>query len=183
MTQKNQLADPVTASDHALGPKGAAVTIVEYGDFECPKCKQAVGAVKLLLARHEEQIHFVFRHFPIEEIHPHALQAAEFAECAGGQDRFWRMHDLLFENQRHLELVRLYAYATTLGLDAGRVAAEIERGVHRPRVRAHQRGGERSGVRATPTFYVNGRVHDVSYGLQTLFDVVADQLRATSSIG
>jgi Thioredoxin len=89
-----QLVEPVGRTDHSIGPRDAPVTVVEYGDFECPKCKQAAGAVKLLIARFGERIRFVFRHFPQNEIHPHALQAAEVAECAGGQARFWQMHDL-----------------------------------------------------------------------------------------
>jgi protein-disulfide isomerase len=94
---------PVEPTDHALGPDHAPVTIVEYGDFECPICKMAAPGVKLLLDRHPNRVRLVFRHFPIEEAHPHALQAAEAAEAAAAQGRFWEMHDLLFANQAHLK--------------------------------------------------------------------------------
>src|SRR3977135_2326108 len=109
--RKFELAIPVSAVDHALGASHAPVTIVEYGDFECPNCKQAAPAVKLLLERFEGKVRLVFRHFPLEEVHPHALHAALAAEAAGAQDRFWQMHDLLFENQLHLKPRQVRGYA------------------------------------------------------------------------
>lgn len=93
MRHGSQLLPPVTATDHSLGPEHAPITIVEYGDYECPTCKQALGAVKIVLAHFEARVRFVFRHFPIEQAHPHALHAALAAECAGGQGKFWQMHD------------------------------------------------------------------------------------------
>src|ERR1700746_3412216 len=98
-----ELAVAVDNSDHTLGPPHAQVTVVEYGDFECPNCKQAAPALKLLLERFAERARIVFRHFPLQEVHPHALAAAQAAECAGGQGKFWPMHDLLFANQEHLK--------------------------------------------------------------------------------
>jgi protein-disulfide isomerase len=178
MPQTVQLVEPVNAADHTLGPCGAPVTVVEYGDFECPRCKQAAGAVKLLFARFDQSVRFVFRHFPLEEVHPLALQAAQVAECAGEQARFWEMHDLLFENQRHLEFPQLLGYARTLGLDMARFTAAMDGEVYLQRVREQQRSGEYSGVRATPTFFVNGRIQDVSYGLPALFEAVANELRS-----
>ncbi len=174
------LVEPVSAVDHAIGPSHAPVTVVEYGDFECPNCKQAAGAVKLLLARFEQQTRFVFRHFPLEEIHPHALRAAEVAECAGAQGKFWQMHDLLFENQLHLSLPKLRDYARALDLDMARFTAEFDDEVYLQRVREHQQSGSASGVRATPGFFVNGRIQDVSYGLRGLFDAVEAVLSARS---
>src|SRR3954470_217846 len=97
----SDLTLPVTKVDHVLGPHDAALTLVEYGDFECPNCKQAAPAIKLLLERFGGSVRFVYRHFPLEEVHPHALLAAEAAEAAGGQGKFWQMHDELFENQAH----------------------------------------------------------------------------------
>src|SRR5215813_4391160 len=91
-----ELAVPVSAIDHVSGAQHAAVTIVEYGDFECPNCRQAQPAVKLLLERFDQRVRFVFRNFPLEDVHPHALAAALAAECASGQGQFWPMHDLLF---------------------------------------------------------------------------------------
>lgn len=172
------LAEPLGAADHVRGPELAPVTVVEYGDFECPHCKKATGAVNLLLTRFGEQMRFAFRPFPLEGIHPHALRAAEAAECAAGQGKFWEMHDLLFEKQEHLELRQIFDYARTLGLDMARFTAEMDDGIYLQRVREHQRSGDASGVRGTPTFFVNGGLVDVSYGLHALLDAVDAQLRA-----
>jgi protein-disulfide isomerase len=167
---RHDLAVPVTAADHALGSAHAPVTVVEYGDFECPNCKNAAPAVKMLLADHGDRIRFVYRHFPLEQPHPHALAAAEASECAGGQGKFWEMHDLLFANQTHLSLKHLHGYAERLGLDMARYTAEMDDEVYRQRVREHVDGGKRSHVRGTPGFFVNGVITDVSFGMQGLFD-------------
>ena len=174
MTQHHplDLTPSVSAQDHSRGADHAPVTIVEYGDFECPTCKQAAPAVKLLLDRFPEQVRIVFRHFPLEQPHPHALQAAEAAEAAGAQGKFWEMHDLLFDNQRHLKQQQLHGYAERLGLDMARYTAEMDDEVYRQRIREHQRSAQDSGVRGTPTFFVNGRIQDVSFGMQQLFDAV-----------
>jgi protein-disulfide isomerase len=166
------LVADVTPVDHTLGPDHAPVTVVEYGDFECPNCKQAAPAVKLLLERFEEQVRFAFRHFPLTDVHPHALLAAEAAECAGAQGKFWQMHDLLFANQEHLKLKHLHGYAEQIGLDMTRYTAEMDDHVYLQRVREHIDGALRSGVRGTPGFFVNGRIHDVSFGIRSLFDAV-----------
>src|SRR5882757_5715148 len=121
-----ELSMPVSPADHAIGPPHAPVAVVEYGDFECPNCKQAAPAVKLMLERFSGRIRFVYRHFPLEEVHPHALLAAEAAEGAAGQGRFWQMHDLLFENQQHLKHQQLLSYAERLELDMARYTAEID---------------------------------------------------------
>ena len=173
------LSDPVSQVDHALGPAHAPVTIVEYGDFECPNCKQAAGAVKLLLTRFEGSMRFVFRHYPLEEVHRHALQAAEVAECTGGQGKFWSMHDLLFEHQPHLKLTQLYEYARSLDLDMARFTAELDEEIYLRRVRDHQRSGQLSGVRATPAFFVNGRIVDVSFGIRALFEAAEGELHSS----
>jgi protein-disulfide isomerase len=167
-----ELTVPVSLVDHVLGAERAPVTVVEYGDFECPNCKQAAPAVKLLLERFAGRVRLVFRHFPLEEVHPHALHAAEAAEVAGEQGKFWQMHDVLFENQRHLKLQQLHGYAEGLGLDMARYTAEMDDEVYLQRIREHQRSGNGSGVRGTPTFFVNGRIQDVSFGMQRLFDAV-----------
>ena len=169
---KTELAVPVSPVDHSLGPDHAPVTIVEYGDFECPTCKQAAPAVKVLLERFAGKVRLVFRHFPLEEAHPHALRAAEAAECAGGQGKFWQMHDLLFENQQHLKVNNLQAYAQQLELDMPRYTAEMDDEIYLQRVREHLSSGHESGVRATPTFYVNGHVQDVSFGMKSLQDAI-----------
>ena len=178
MHEAFRLVEPVGSTDHVRGPEHAPVTLVEYGDFDCPTCKQASGAVKLLLARFEQRIRFVFRHFPLEEVHPHALRAAEAAECAGAQGKFWQMHDLLFEKQNHLEIARLTEYARSVGLDMARFTAEMDDEIYLQRVREHQQSGRASGVRATPGFFLNGRVLDASYGLGKLSEAVKAALRA-----
>jgi protein-disulfide isomerase len=170
------LAEPLGPADHVRGPDHAPVTVVEYGDFECPHCKKAVGAVKLMLARFEEQVRFAFRPFPLEGIHPHALSAAQAAEAAASQGRFWEMHDLLFEKQDHLGSRELLGYARLLGLDMARFTAAMDDTVYLQRVREHQMSGDASGVRGTPTFFVNGEMVDVSYGLRALLDAVESRL-------
>jgi protein-disulfide isomerase len=166
------LAVAVSEADHVLGPSSARVTLVEYGDFECPNCKQAAPAVKLLLQRFPGRVRFVYRHFPLEGVHPHALHAALAAEAAGGQGKFWQMHDLLFENQTHLKPHQIRNYAERLELDLARYDAEMADQRYLQRVREHIEGGERSGVRATPAFFVNGKIHDVSFGLHSLIEAV-----------
>ena len=179
MTRANpfELTIPPNATDHSTGPTHARVTVTEYGDFECPNCKQAAPAVKLLLRHFQDRIRFVYRHFPLEEVHPHAVRAAEAAECAGGQTKFWSMHDLLFENQPHLKLHQLRSYAERLDLDLARFDLEMQDQVYLQRVREHMESGRASGVRATPTFFVNRQIHDVSFGMSALFDAVESALR------
>lgn len=167
-----ELAVPVSDSDHSIGASHAPVIVVEYGDFECPNCKQAAPAVRLMLERFVNRVLFVYRHFPLEEVHPRALLAAEAAEAAGAQGKFWPMHDLLFERQPHLGLERLGEYAERLDLDLAEYCAELDNGIHRQRVREHLAGGRESGVRATPAFFIDGRIHDVSFGLHSLIDGV-----------
>lgn len=174
MNQQRQfdLAVAVQAADHVIGASHAPVTVVEYGDFECPNCKQAAPAVKLLLERFAGRVRAVWRNFPLEEVHPHALAAAQAAECAGGQGRFWEMHDLLFANQDHLKTHQLHSYAERLQLDMARFKAEFDDQVYLQRIREHIEGAHRSGVRGTPAFFVNGRLQDVSFGIRALFDAV-----------
>jgi len=170
------LSVPVGPADHLLGSAHAPVQVVEYGDFECPHCRQAVEAVKLLLKHFEGKVSFVFRHYPLEGVHPHAELAAEAAECAGEQGKFWEMHDLLFENQAHLKHAQLRGYAERLHLDMGRFDAELGDHVYLQRVREHLKTGAESGVRSTPGFFVGGRIQDVSFGLDALFKAVEAQL-------
>ncbi|HUO19028.1 MAG TPA: thioredoxin domain-containing protein [Steroidobacteraceae bacterium] len=166
------LAVPLTATDHVLGPGHAPVVVVEYGDFQCPTCKQAAPTVRLLLERFANRVCVAFRHFPLEEAHPQALAAAEAAESAGEQGKFWEMHDLMFANQDRLTPQHLRGLAGRLGLDLAAFTAEMDDHVYLQRVREHQEGGRRSHVRGTPGFFVNGRIVDVSFGLERLFDAV-----------
>jgi protein-disulfide isomerase len=171
------LAIPVTHVDHILGRTDAPVTLVEYGDFECPACRLAFPAVKLLLQRCGSEICFAYRHYPLHELHPHALPAAEAAECAGSQERFWEMHDLMFENQARLKRSHLQKYARRLNLDIARFVAELDTHAHAGRVRADLDSGIRSRVRSTPGFFINGRIVDVSFGMRALFEAAEDVLQ------
>jgi protein-disulfide isomerase len=154
--------------DHIQGPADAAVTLVEYGDYECPYCGAAYPIVKELQARMGDRLRFVFRNFPITTSHPHAEQAAEAAEAGAAQGRFWEMHDLLYENQTQLRDQDLHGYAEQLGIDVGRFDKDLAEHVHAPRVREDFMSGVRSGVNGTPSFYVNGARHDDSYDFETL---------------
>jgi protein-disulfide isomerase len=154
--------------DHLQGPADAAATLVEYGDYECPYCGAAYPIVKEIQSRLGERLRFVFRNFPITTSHPHAEQAAESAESAAAQGRFWEMHDLLYENQARLRDPDLRGYAENLGLDVERFDRELTEHVHAARVREDFMSGVRSGVNGTPTFYINGVRHDDSYDLDTM---------------
>ena len=168
-----ELTPPVSARDHAAGPEDAPVTLVEYGDYECPYCGMAYPIVKRAQQDLGSRLRFVFRNFPLAESHPHARLAAEAAEAAGAQGKFWEMHDLLFENQAHLKDKDLYRYAGQVGLDLVRYTAEMDDHIYLQKVREHIAGGRRSHIRATPTFFVDGVIQDVSFGMQGLHDAVA----------
>ena len=167
------LAVPPQATDHARGSDHARVTLIEYGDFECPNCKLAAPTATLLLERYPGKIRFIFRHFPLEDAHPHALAAAEAAEAAAAQGRFWQMHDALFEHQAHLKDKDLYRYAGEVGLDLVRYKAEMDDHIYLQKVREQIDGGRRSHIRATPEFFIDGVVQDISFGMQALHDAVA----------
>jgi protein-disulfide isomerase len=158
--------------DHIQGPADAAVTLVQYGDYECPYCGEAYPVVQEVQRRMGERLRFVFRNFPISTSHPHAEQAAEAAEAADAQGRFWDMHDLLYENQRRLRDEDLREYATQLELDLERFDKELAEHVHAARVHEDFMSGVRSGVNGTPTFYINGVRHDDSYDVDTLLDAL-----------
>jgi protein-disulfide isomerase len=167
-----QLTVPVSERDHVLGPETAVVTLVEYGDYECPYCGAAHPSVKQVRQVMGDDLRFAFRHFPLSQIHRHALPAAEAAEAAGAQGRFWEMHDLLFANQRALGLDHLLGYAAALGLDLDRFALELEQHTHEPRIREDFMSGIRSGVNGTPTFFVNGVRHNGGYDPESLLEAI-----------
>jgi len=162
------LAVPVSDEDHTRGPATAPVTLVEYGDFECPYCGQAYPIVEAILQRFGDELRFVFRNFPLTQVHPHAEHAAETAEAADAQGAFWPMHEQLFTHQHALDDAHLVGYAAALGLDAERVARELAAGVYAEKVHAHFMSGVRSGVNGTPTFFINGVRHDDSWDFDTL---------------
>ncbi|MCU0625935.1 MAG: DsbA family protein [Gemmatimonadaceae bacterium] len=155
---------PVSARDHALGPADAPVTLVKYGDYECPHCARAHPVVRQLRAHLGDRLRFVFRNFPLTEIHRHAEHAAEAAEAVAalaGEDAFWAMHDRIYEHQGEgLGDHALAAHAAALGVDGDAVLREIRGETHLPRIREDFMSGVRSGVNGTPTFYVNGARFD-----------------------
>jgi protein-disulfide isomerase len=154
------LANPVTERDHALGRSDAPVTLVEYGDYECPYCGNAFPIVKRLLADLGPRLRFVFRNFPMNSVHPHASVAAQAAEAAAAQGKFWAMHDLLYEHQADLDVADIEKYALLIGLEIYRFEADLSSERFAGRVADDVRGGVRSGVNGTPTFFVNGLRYD-----------------------
>ena len=154
---------PVGPDDHAEGPQNAEVTLVEYGDYECPHCGRAHDIVKRLQKHFGKQLRFVFRNFPLTQAHPHAEAAAETAEFAAAHGKFWEMHDLLFENQERLDGGLFLELARKLGLSAPALSMALEEGHFTERVRADFSGGIRSGVNGTPTFFLNGVRYDGSW--------------------
>jgi protein-disulfide isomerase len=171
-----RLTLPVGPRDHAEGPADAPVTLVEYGDYECPSCGQAYPIVKEVQRRLGSKLRFVFRNFPLTDAHPHAQHAAEAAEAAATHGKFWEMHDALYEHQRALDDVHLVGYAAKLGLDAKVFEAQLHAHAHKARVHEDFVSGVRSGVKGTPTFYINGTRFDDSWDPGTL----ADALKAAS---
>ncbi|MCI0676519.1 MAG: DsbA family protein [Phycisphaerales bacterium] len=168
-THASQLTLPASEQrDHIRGPLDAPVTLVEYGDYQCPFCGQAHGILHELMTQLANDMRLVFRNFPLTQIHPFAQRAAEAAEAAGAQGRFWNMHDMLYENQDALDNESLREYAAELGLDVDRFGSELTSGVHVPRIREDFASGVRSGVNGTPTFFINGRRHDGPWDLRSL---------------
>jgi protein-disulfide isomerase len=161
--------------DHTLGPPDAPVTLVEYGDFECPFCARSYPAVKEIRRQLGDQLRFAFRHFPRPE-HPHARHAAEASEAASAQGHFWQMHDMLFEHQGALEDRDLVGYAAAIGLDFGRFEHNLTSHVYLERVHADLQSGARNGVHGTPTFFINGVKHEGADTFDDLMDAIREQL-------
>jgi protein-disulfide isomerase len=168
ISQTEKLHLPVSKRDHIQGPANASMTLVEYGDYECPACGQAYWIIKDVQRALAGRMRFVFRNFPLATIHSHAERAAEAAEAAAAQEKFWEMHDALFENQDALEDADLFQCGKDLGLDAERLATEIESGAHIARVKEDFQSGVRSGVNGTPTFFIKGMRYDGSYDAESL---------------
>jgi protein-disulfide isomerase len=167
---------PVTPRDHILGPANAPVTMVEYGDYECPHCGAAHPIVKLVLQHFGKNIRFVFRHFPLSEMHPNAQAAAQSAEFAGAHGRFWQMHDGFYENQNQLGLPLLFGLAIALGLSEASLREALVNGTYAEKVRGDFLSGVRSGVNGTPSFFINGRRHDGTYAYADLVAAVEANL-------
>ncbi len=162
------LTPPLSAHDHIQGSRDAEILLVEYGDYECPYCGAAYPVVKELQKRLGHKLSLAFRNFPLANAHPHAEFAAEAAEAAAAQGKFWEMHDMLYENQAALEPANLIQYATKLGLDLDRFTKEMNEHVYAPRVREDFRSGVRSGVNGTPTFFINGERYNGSYDVRSM---------------
>lgn len=177
------LVTPVGTADHIAGPEDAPVTLVEYGDYECPYCGMAYPIVKSIQRRLGKSLRFVFRNFPLKEAHPHAQHAAEVAESSAVEGKFWPMHDTLFENQHALADPDLLRYAKDLGLDAQRVARELAEGIHARRVRDDFRSGVRSGVNGTPTFFINGERYDGPWSDEGAFTAVLREVANGAALG
>jgi protein-disulfide isomerase len=164
--------------DHVAGPASAPVTLVEYGDYQCPYCGMAYPIVKSLQQALGDELRFVFRNFPLRDSHPHAEHAAEAAESAGAQGKYWAMHDTLYENQEALDDRALLEYGARIGIDARQLATDLQDGTYRTRVREDFRSGVRSGVNGTPTFFITGTRYDGSW---TEPDQFLEALRSAAS--
>ena len=163
-----QLAAPVDEKrDHIHGPNTAPVTLVEYGDFECPDCGIAYPTVAKLMERMGDKLRFVYRYYPLVESHPHAEHAAEIAEAAAAQGKFWEMYNALYQNQRHLGDANLMEYAKSIGLDIDNVEREMNNSTYTKRVEEDLESGDQSGVEGTPTFYINGVYYDGAYNVDS----------------
>jgi protein-disulfide isomerase len=147
---------PVTARDHVQGPEDAPFTLVEYADYECPYSRIAYPVIRGVQRELGDRLRFVYRNFPLREIHPHAQHAAEAAEAAANQDRFWEMHDFLFEHQRSLDDEHLHEYAGDLGLEVETFDRDMAQHRYAERIETDLIGGVQSGVQGTPIFFVNG---------------------------
>jgi protein-disulfide isomerase len=163
----SRLRVPVDSNDHVQGSQNATYTLVEYGDYECPHCAAAYPVVQQIQEHFGEQLRFVFRNFPLTEIHPYAEPAAEAAEFAATYNKFWRMHDLIFENQRALDGI-LYELARNLKLPINGCSNALESHEFHQKIESDFSGGVRSGVNGTPTFFINGQRHDGPHDLDSL---------------
>ena len=179
MTEEiRRLTLSVKDRDHRHGPTTASMTLVEYGDYECPYTGQAYPIVKEIQKRLGNKLLFVFRNFPLTQIHPHAQHAAEAAEASAGQGKFWEMHDYLFEHQQVLDDVHLATYANKLALDAHKFSQDMSKHTYAARIHEDLLSGEQSGVEGTPTFFINGVRYDDSWDLETLLTAIKNTARS-----
>jgi protein-disulfide isomerase len=171
-TTGGRLAAPVDDRDHVLGPEDALVTLVEYGDYQCPYCGRAHVMVQELLRRRMNRMRFAYRHFPLINVHPYAEMAAEAAEAAGARGRFWPVHDWLFANQDRLNPATLIAALVDMGLDGEGIADELRGHDFLDKVQSDFVSGVRSGVNGTPTFFINGMRYQGGHSLSELMTAV-----------
>ena len=176
----SRLILPVSERDHIRGPATALVSLVEYGDYECPYCGEAYAVVEELQRVLGDRLRFVFRHFPLAQIHPHAQGAAEAAEAAGAQDKFWEMHATLYTHQNALDGAHLIGYAIALGLDPTSFRHALDGRSYENRVREDFLSGVRSGVNGTPTFFIDGVRYDGPPDFDSLLVVLSEVAREKS---
>ena len=172
------LTPPINQNDHIAGNANASVTLVEYGDYECPDCGAAYPIVKELRRRLGDQLRFVFRNFPLTQVHPYAFQAAETAEAAGAQGKFWQMHDFLFEHQQQEAYAQPRENAQAVGLDMQKFEQDMNNHTFAQKIEEDMRSGMESGVQGTPTFYINGEMYNGSYDLGSLLSVLQQAIGA-----
>jgi protein-disulfide isomerase len=177
------LKAPISPDDHIQGDQKAPVTMVEYGDYECPYCGEAYRIIKAVEERFGRQLRFAFRNFPLTEIHPHAQSAAETAEFAGANGRFWEMHDALYENQGRLGLPLYLELASELGLARNKLRRSLAEHEFLPKIRADFKTGVRSGVNGTPTFFINQIRHDSPYDYESLVSAIEIRLMQAKAAG
>jgi protein-disulfide isomerase len=163
MMRHLSLAVPVSERDHTQGPATAAIRLVQYGDYECPYTRRSTWVVQAIQQQLGDQLRFVYRNFPLVEIHPHALHAALAAEAAAAQGKFWQMHDYIFHHQHTLADADLAQFAEVVGLDRQQYARDMAQQRFLPRIEEDVEGGERSGVQGTPTFFINGVLYRGSW--------------------
>jgi len=168
---------PVTDRDHMQGSASAECTLVEYGDYECPHCGHAYPIVKRVQKHFGKKLRFVFRNFPLAEMHPHAESAAETAEFAGANGKFWEMHDGLFDNQEDLGGALYLKLGQQIGLSPQELRAALEAREFLPRVKDDFTGGVRSGVNGTPTFFIDGKRHDGPFEYEDLVSAIQSALK------
>jgi protein-disulfide isomerase len=159
---------PVSSDDHIQGDEHAEITLVEYGDYECPHCGRAYPVVKRVQTHFGKRLCFVFRNFPLGQIHPYAEDAAEAGEFAAVYGKFWEMHDGIYENQKRLDGELLLELAKSLKLSGPALKKALESGEYQPKIKADFSGGVRSGVNGTPTFFINGQRHDAPFEYEDL---------------
>ena len=169
----SQLASPVSERDHVLGPAEARVTLVEYGDYECPHCGALHPVIEAARKAFGGNLRFVFRHFPLRSSHPHALAAAKAAEAAGEQGRFWEMHHRLYQRQTQLEDRDLLEHAHAIGLDVPRFERELTARTHEVRIREDLASVTQSGAKGTPSLFINGELYQGSLDRDDVFAALA----------
>lgn len=171
------LKPPVSDKDHVQGNNYAPIELVEYGDYECPHCGRAYPIIKKIQRELADDLRFIFRNFPIPESHPHAVNAALAAEAAAIQQKYWEMHDMIFENQQYLEHEHLLSYAKAINLDVKRFNNDMEKKTPLARVESDFESGIRSGVNGTPSFFVDGKKFEGDWGGDEFIEYLKSKIR------